>query len=95
MPAPNHPTLTTPLAEHHARLEEIDAAIIDLLRRRLSVMAELEALRKDGHIPRVELTRENAVFQRYEAELGRLGTGLVTLLTGRNSTRTLFADNAS
>lgn len=88
MPAPNPPSVPSPPSEHHARLEEIDAAIIDLLRRRLSVMAELEDLRRDGHLPRVELTRENAVFQRYEAALGRLGTGLVTLLTGTTPPKT-------
>ncbi|HET9382582.1 MAG TPA: chorismate mutase [Streptomyces sp.] len=95
MPSPDRPAVTSPPDEHHARLEEIDAAIIDLLRRRLSVMEELDSLRRDGRVPRVELTRENAVFQRYEAELGRLGTGLVRLLTGTPAPRTPTAGNLS
>jgi chorismate mutase len=83
LPSPQHPVVGSLSDEQHARIADIDTAIIALVRRRMAVMAELENLRRNGRVPRIELTRENGVFRRYEAELGRLGTRPATLLTGR------------
>ena len=82
MPSPQHPIVRSQSDEQHARIADVDTAIIALVRRRMAVMEELDDLRRDGRVPRIELARENAVFRRYEAELGPLGTRLAMLLTG-------------
>ncbi|MEU5365700.1 hypothetical protein ABZ354_19905 [Streptomyces sp. NPDC005925] len=92
MSSPQQPVLASESDAIHARIAEIDAAVIALVRRRAAAMAELDGLRRDGRVPRVELTRENAVFRTYEAELGRLGTGLATLLTRASAGRATADD---
>ncbi|GAB2620071.1 hypothetical protein GCM10027168_60170 [Streptomyces capparidis] len=87
MPSPPQPSTASPSAEQHARIADIDTAIITLVRRRMAAMAELEDLRRSGRAPRVELRHENAVFRRYETELGRLGTDLAMLLTRATAAR--------
>ncbi|WP_202551961.1 hypothetical protein [Streptomyces sp. SID8352] len=81
MSLPRQQSTASPSTAQHTRMEEIDAAIITLVRERLTAMTELEDQRRNGRAPRTELARENAVFRRYETELGPLGTRLAMLLT--------------
>ena len=81
MSLPHPASAVSPYAVQHARIAEIDTAIITLVHQRMAALSELETHRRNGDAPRTELAQENAVFLRYEAELGRLGTRLAMLLT--------------
>ncbi|MBU6531881.1 chorismate mutase [Streptomyces sp. NPDC057245] len=73
---------TDSLAESlHAHIAELDADIIELVRRRSELGAELVTCRRAAGRPAVELARENDVLQRYGAALGRPGTALAMILT--------------
>ncbi|CAL9653560.1 chorismate mutase [Streptomyces sp. enrichment culture] len=75
-------TASDSLAESlHAQIAELDAAVIELVRRRTELGAELATCRRAAGRPAVELARENDVLQRYGEALGRPGTALAMILT--------------
>ncbi|MGC9497334.1 chorismate mutase [Streptomyces sp. WG7] len=65
----------------HAHVVELDAAIIELVRRRTEICAQLAARRRAAGVPAIELARENAVLRRYGEALGRPGVPLAMCLT--------------
>lgn len=76
------PRATDGLAEClHTHIAELDAAIIELVRRRTEICTQLTSQRRAAGRPTIELARENDVLQRYSEALGRPGISLAMLLT--------------
>jgi chorismate mutase len=87
------PTTTGGFVEDgHRRVAELDEAIIDLVRRRTEVCAELVAMRRAAGGPVIELARENEVLRRYCDALGGDGTSLALLLIERGRRAAVCAD---
>lgn len=59
-----------------ARLDTIDAQLIELLRRRRAVSTQVQQLRIADGGSRVEHSRENAIIRRYAHALGDAGADL-------------------
>jgi chorismate mutase len=74
------------------RVAELDEVIIDLVRRRTEVCAELVAMRRAAGGPVIELARENEVLRRYCDALGGDGTSLALLLIERGRRAAMRAD---
>ena len=61
-------------------IDACDAAIIDLVQRRLAVSQEIGALRKASGGTRLNLSREQQVLSRFREALGTDGAALGMLL---------------
>jgi chorismate mutase len=59
-----------------ARLDEIDAAIRELIARRSAVSRQVQTLRTGAGGARIEHSRENRVISGYSDQLGRPGVAL-------------------
>ncbi|MEZ0065412.1 chorismate mutase [Streptacidiphilus sp. MAP12-20] len=70
----------TVIADARGRIDALDAEILDLLRRRIAVSAEVQAARIATGGPRLSLTREMEILDRYRARLGRPGTEIAMLM---------------
>jgi chorismate mutase len=66
-------------------IDACDAAIIELVQRRLAVSQEIGALRKASGGTRLSLAREQQVLARFQAALGPDGAalGMMLLRQGR------------
>jgi chorismate mutase len=62
------------------RIDAIDAELIELIRRRVAVSAEIQAARISEGGRRLDLSRETEVIGRYTRALGRPGTGVAMAL---------------
>lgn len=63
-----------------ARIDAIDAELIELIARRVAVSAEIQASRISGGGRRLDLSRETEVIGRYTRALGRPGTSVAMAL---------------
>jgi chorismate mutase len=66
----------TSIEEASRRIDRLDRALLDLLRERGLLSAEVRELRRAVGGPVVELARENAMIARYAEALGTPGTAL-------------------
>lgn len=55
------------------RIDEIDAALLDLVRQRLAVSREIQQARMAAGGPQIVHAREGVVVERWGAELGAPG----------------------
>jgi chorismate mutase len=82
-------TSTTDAAERigelRTEIDTCDAAIIELVQRRLAISQEIGALRTATGGTRLSLSREQQVLSRFQAALGRDGAalGMMLLRQGR------------
>ncbi|MFC1404429.1 MULTISPECIES: chorismate mutase [Streptacidiphilus] len=65
---------TTVIAEARGRIDELDERIIELIRQRTGVSAEVQTARIATGGPRLALNRELEILARYRAALGPQGT---------------------
>jgi chorismate mutase len=63
-----------------ARIDAIDAELIELIRRRVAVSAEIQSTRIADGGRRLDLSRETEVIGRYTRSLGRPGTSVAMAL---------------
>lgn len=63
-----------------ARIDAIDAELIELIQRRMAVSAEIQAARITSGGRRLDLRRETEVIGRYTQALGRPGTSVAMAL---------------
>jgi chorismate mutase len=63
-----------------ARIDAIDAELIELIRRRAAVSAEIQSTRIASGGRRLDLSRETEVIGRYTRSLGRPGTSVAMAL---------------
>jgi chorismate mutase len=68
------------IGELRGEIDACDAAIIDLVQRRLAVSQEIGALRTASGGTRLSLSREQQVLDRFRAALGPDGAALGMLL---------------
>lgn len=61
-------------------IDAVDAAIIELVARRIQISKQVGRLRMAAGGTRVALSREQAVVARFSAELGEIGSSLAMLL---------------
>lgn len=86
--APAEPTAADPAArisELRTEIDACDAAIIELVQRRLAVSQEIGALRAAAGGTRLSLSREQQVLAKFRAALGPDGAalGMMLLRQGR------------
>ncbi|WP_369405994.1 chorismate mutase [Streptacidiphilus carbonis] len=62
------------IAGARGRIDELDRRIIDLVRERMGVSAEVQSARMTTGGPRLALNRELEILARYRAALGPQGT---------------------
>lgn len=62
------------------RIDAIDEELIELIRRRVSVSAEIQSARLSGGGRRLDLRRETEVIGRYTQAIGRPGTAVAMAL---------------
>jgi chorismate mutase len=78
------PTLQQPadleLADLRARIDELDADLLRLVRERNEVSARIGAARRAAGGPRIVHARENEVVGRWRAALGRPGAAIAMAL---------------
>jgi chorismate mutase len=67
-----------PIMRH--RIDEIDAAIIQLWKERTSISRDIGSIRLASGGTRVVLSREQEVIQRFRAVLGEDGTTIALML---------------
>ncbi|AXI77974.1 chorismate mutase [Peterkaempfera bronchialis] len=85
-PAPAHAPAMDPaeaaaaIASARARIDDLDARIIELVKQRMAASAEVQAARTATGGPRLALAREMEILERFRAELGRPGTEVAKLL---------------
>ncbi|WP_042383349.1 chorismate mutase [Streptacidiphilus melanogenes] len=68
------------IAEARGRIDALDAEILEAMCRRIAVSAEVQAARIAVGGPRLSLTREMEILDRYRAQLGGPGTEIAMLL---------------
>jgi chorismate mutase len=68
------------IAEARGRIDALDAEILRLVGRRIAVSAEVQAARIAVGGPRLALTREMEIIERYRAQSGQPGTEIALLL---------------
>lgn len=68
------------IAERRRRIDALDARLIDLVRERMNVSAEVQAARVGSGGRRVHLAREMEILRAYGDALGRPGTALAMTL---------------
>lgn len=73
------------IGELRSAIDACDAAIIDLVRRRLAISQEIGTLRSASGGTRLNLSREQQVLARFTAALGADGAalGMMLLRQGR------------
>jgi chorismate mutase len=69
-----------PVATGRARIDEIDRAIIDLIRTRMTVSENVQRARIASGGRRIALSRETEIIGRYGEQLGAPGTALAMSL---------------
>jgi chorismate mutase len=69
-----------PIGRLRQEIDDCDAAIIELVQRRLAVSREIGALRAAAGGTRLSLSREQQVLSRFRAALGPDGAALGMLL---------------
>ena len=74
------PPAADSVANGRARIDEIDQAIIELVRTRTEVSAGIQRARLAAGGRRIELSRETEVISRYGKALGKPGTALALTL---------------
>ena len=62
------------------RIDAIDTELIELIRRRVAVSAEIQAARISDGGRRLDLSRETEIIGRYKRSLGRPGTAVAMAL---------------
>ncbi|MEY9877680.1 chorismate mutase [Streptacidiphilus sp. MAP12-33] len=68
------------IADARGRIDALDTDILELVRRRVAVSAEVQTARIAAGGPRLSLTREMEILDRYRAQLGSSGTEIAMLL---------------
>jgi chorismate mutase len=73
------------IAELRTEIDACDAALIELVQRRLAISHEIGAIRKASGGTRLSLAREQQVIDRFRAALGPDGAalGMMLLRQGR------------
>lgn len=66
----------TSVEEGRARIDDVDARLLDLLAERRRVSQRIQELRVSAGGSRVEYSRENAILRRYADTLGDGGVSL-------------------
>jgi chorismate mutase len=56
-----------------ARIDDIDAALVDLIHERVAVSRQIQRARSAGGGPRIVTARERHVVQRWHVALGPVG----------------------
>ena len=67
------------IGELRTRIDEIDAAIIDLWRERAGISQQVGAQRVASGGTRLVLSREQQIIHKFHSELGPIGTQLAIL----------------
>jgi chorismate mutase len=80
-----HPDPAERIGELRSEVDDCDAAIIDLIQRRLSISREIGVLRAAAGGTRLSLSREQQILSRFRAALGPDGAalGMMLLRQGR------------
>ncbi|MBL1065676.1 chorismate mutase [Streptomyces sp. 7-21] len=68
------------IADLRARIDELDARIIGLIKERMTVSDEVQRIRIASGGRRLHLAREMEILRRYHGELGKAGTQLAMTL---------------
>jgi chorismate mutase len=68
------------VAQGRARLDDIDEALVDLIRERVAVSRQIQAARVSSGGPRVATEREREVARRWHAALGDPGLDIALRL---------------
>jgi len=83
----NDPDRIVDVAEGRVRIDQIDAAIRDLVARRVAVSRQVQSLRKADGRPGIQHARENEIIGHYVETLGDPGVDIamavLTLCRGR------------
>ena len=80
VPAPDPDPAPQGVAGGRERIDALDAELIELITRRVSVSAEIQAARLSAGGRRLDLRRETEVIGRYTQALGRPGTSVAMAL---------------
>lgn len=72
------------IAELREEIDRIDEDIIELVRRRTEVSAQIARLKRKNKIPLVDGKRERDIFSRYSIALGNLGKTMAGALLSRS-----------
>ncbi|HET7530081.1 MAG TPA: chorismate mutase [Mycobacteriales bacterium] len=75
-------TDVTSVDDGRARIDEIDAALIELLARRRAVSQQIQRLRVEAGGSRVEHSRENAIIRHWADALGDGGAEMALAVLG-------------
>ena len=78
--APTSPDAADRIGALREEIDACDAAIIELVRRRLAVSHEIGALRAASGGTRLSLSRESQVLTRFRSALGDDGATLALML---------------
>jgi len=68
------------IAEARGRIDDLDARIIELIRERMGVSAEVQRARMESGGRRVHLAREMEILRGYGEALGKPGTTVAMTL---------------
>jgi len=68
------------IGELRLEIDAVDAALVELVARRIQISKQVGRLRMAAGGTRLSLAREQAVVARFSAELGETGTSLAMLL---------------
>ncbi len=68
------------IGELRIEIDAVDAALVELVARRIQISKQVGRLRMAAGGTRLSLAREQAVVARFSAELGEIGTSLAMLL---------------
>jgi chorismate mutase len=71
---------TPDITRQDHQVVELDATIIDLIRRRTELVTELQRAKSQVGLPRTQLVQETEMLNKYRSALGTQGTTLALLL---------------
>lgn len=77
--------VTAQIAAMRDQIDEVDTAIIELVRVRTDLSASIARLKRMKRIPIIDGNREGVIFRRYAIALGNLGKQLATALLTRRT----------
>jgi chorismate mutase len=77
---PTAPEAAVMIADARARIDDLDARIIDLVKQRMAASSQAQTARASVGGPRISLAREMEILGHFHAELGRPGTEVAKLL---------------
>jgi chorismate mutase len=80
LPTKTEPANTLGVPGGRERIDAIDAELIELIRRRVAVSAQIQTARIADGGRRLDLSRETEVIGRYTRSLGRPGTSVAMAL---------------